>query len=303
MKHKILIFFLAIIFFWGGVPSSFADDEGGRTIDFKKSSVLDNEYSEPFRDNDWFFTPRQEDSVQEIRTLFYEDILPKFKYLFLFVGLIFWVIYITYMISSVGNEEKISEQRKNLITSIVGFVVVSLAIEIGRVLTPLGNGSEIVDIAGSQGVVQKVIAFLQIAVGIVALFMIFYSAVRFIKANGDEEESGQAKKHLKWGLLGMIFVILSEPLVNKVFYPEDKSYDQGEISKFAQEASGFLQFALTFLAVFAFAALIVAGFYLVASFGDEERQGKAKTIIWSTLLGLLVIALSFVLVTALVPNA
>lgn len=301
MKQKIIAL-LATLLFLGFFTPALADDAGGPTIGFEKGGILDSDYSKPFNSG-WFFMPRGGNSVEEIRALFYDDILPIFKYLFLFLGIVFWAIYITYMISSVGNEERIAEQRKNLLLGIVGFTIIALAVEFGRVLTPLRNGSEIIDVPGTQGLIQKIVAFLQIAVGLTALIMIFYAAVRFIKANGDDEQINAAKSNLKWGLLGMIFVIFAEPLVTKVFYPEDKTLGEVEVGNFAVEAAGFLTFALTFLAVLALAALIISGFYFVTSFGDEERQSKAKTIIWSTLLGLLIIALSYTLVAVLVPNA
>jgi len=297
---KLFLGILAAALFWGNISASLAD-AGSDTISFQKNSVLDIDYKKVFS-SEWFFKTGGGDSVAEIRDLFYDRALPIFKYLFLFLGLIFWAVYISEIVSAGGDEEKISENRKTMGLSVIGFLMISLAVEIGRVFSPLKKSSDIIDVEGAKTIVQKIIAFLQVSIGIVAFVAIFYAAVQFIRASGDDEKIDESKKHLKWGFLGMIFAMLAPPLVNTVFYPADKTLGAPETKNFVVQLVGFLKFALSFLAVFAFAALVIAGFYLITSFGDEERESKAKTIVWSTLLGLVVIALAFVLVRTLVPS-
>lgn len=54
---------------------------------------------------------------------------------------------------------------------------------------------------------------------------------------------------------------------------------------------------LDFVALLAVAMIIIAGFYLILSMGNEERKEKAKKIILYTLLGLVVILFSRVIVS------
>lgn len=54
---------------------------------------------------------------------------------------------------------------------------------------------------------------------------------------------------------------------------------------------------LDFLALFAMIMVIIAGFYLVFSFGDDDNKEKAKKIIYYTLIGLVVILFSRVIVS------
>lgn len=54
---------------------------------------------------------------------------------------------------------------------------------------------------------------------------------------------------------------------------------------------------LDFLALFAMIMIIIAGFYLVFSFGDDDNKEKAKKIIYYTLIGLVVILFSRVIVS------
>lgn len=53
---------------------------------------------------------------------------------------------------------------------------------------------------------------------------------------------------------------------------------------------------LSFAALLAFIMVVIAGFYLVLSLGDEERKEKAKKIITYTLIGLVVLLFSRVIV-------
>lgn len=58
-----------------------------------------------------------------------------------------------------------------------------------------------------------------------------------------------------------------------------------------------LKTVLDFLALFAMIMIIIAGFYLVFSFGDDDNKEKAKKIIYYTLIGLVVILFSRVIVS------
>ena len=48
--------------------------------------------------------------------------------------------------------------------------------------------------------------------------------------------------------------------------------------------------------------MLVAGFYYITSFGDEERQTTATRIIGATVLALIIIASSYVMVALFVPS-
>lgn len=276
------------------------------------AGVLDDSYDDHIRsNNDEFVMPREgASSTDEIRRIMYNNILPMFKYLFIFVTLLMWSVYIMNMISAAGNEEEISAQRKNLLWGIVGFMIISLSVELSQIFSPI-TGTGVEDVAGREGIIdtegfnesfQKVVTYFQMAIGAVSMVLIFYAGIRFIKDADEDEEITKAKDTFSWGVIGMLIAILVEPLVKTVFYPEDKTLGDEEISNLAVQAGGLLKFGLMFLGIFAVGAFLIAGAYYVTSFGDEERQGKAKTIIGATLLGLVIILSAYTLVSVLVPS-
>jgi len=105
------------------------------------------------------------------------------------------------------------------------------------------------------------------------------------------------------------------PLTAQVF---DGSGLQGGLGKAQEEISGtgirpegdlipalasIINFALSFVAVFAVIAFIVAGFMFILGFGSDTANQRAKKIMIWAVVGLLVIMLSFVMVKFIVDLA
>lgn len=57
-----------------------------------------------------------------------------------------------------------------------------------------------------------------------------------------------------------------------------------------------LEKAISFLALLGVTMIIIAGFYLILSLGEEDKKEKAKRIIFYTLIGLMVVLLAGVIV-------
>jgi hypothetical protein len=142
---------------------------------------------------------------------------------------------------------------------------------------------------------------LQLSLGTLAIGSLFYAGFRFISAHGEEEAVTKAKNIFKWGFIGLIFVILADPLITKVFYPESQQVTDAEAQEFTKQMVAVLKFLLTFLGILAFTALIVSGFLYITSFGDEEKHSTAKNIIISSIIGILLILSSFALINIFIP--
>jgi hypothetical protein len=70
-------------------------------------------------------------------------------------------------------------------------------------------------------------------------------------------------------------------------------------------AAGMIGRALSFLSLLALLSVIAAGALLIVSNGDEQRKGRAKRMIWYTLVGLTVVLCARILVslvTAYLPG-
>ncbi len=63
---------------------------------------------------------------------------------------------------------------------------------------------------------------------------------------------------------------------------------------------GWINFALPFAGLLAFAGIVYAGFLYVANFGDDEMTGKAKTIIFYALAGIVLIFSAYAIVSTII---
>lgn len=63
-------------------------------------------------------------------------------------------------------------------------------------------------------VIQVIINWLIVLAGIIALFLVIYSGIKFINSGGDPKSVDSAKKALTYALLGFIVILLSFFIVN-----------------------------------------------------------------------------------------
>jgi hypothetical protein len=242
-----------------------------------------------------------ESIVELINRLFFSNLLVMFKYVFGFVAILLWTVYVIGMIGAAGNADSLSTAKKNLVYGVVGFVLISLAVEIGEALNPVANPQTIVEVPAATNLLRRIAVLIQVGIGLVALGVIFFAGLNLIRAQGEEDQITRSKQYLVGAVLGMVVAILAGPMID-VFFPEERRLENEQISDFATQFTGFIQFLLNFLAVGAFLTLIIAGLYYITSFGEDERQEQAKNIIFGTLLGIVVILSAFAIITVFVPQ-
>lgn len=120
------------------------------------------------------------------------------------------------------------------------------------------------------------------------------------------------KKTIKKSVLSLIiFLVLSLPFVShiQVMYAQGIPFDPGEnIQKATNLPKGNLkdttvrivQWALGFLGLIAAIFMIYGGIMWMTSAGNEERVKKAKSLLTSAVIGLIIILLSWAIVTFVV---
>ena len=63
---------------------------------------------------------------------------------------------------------------------------------------------------------------------------------------------------------------------------------------------GWINFALPFAGLFAFVGIVYAGFLYVVNFANEEMAGKAKNMIFLSILGLIIIFSAYAIVSTII---
>lgn len=267
------------------------------------SGILESGWENAFEKEGALVKPGEGDSITLVRNIFFERILPQFKYLFAFVSILVWTVYVLLMITSAGSEEQVSKNRQNLLWGAFGFLTISLAVMIGEVFAPTRPDADVIDIVGAQLFAQKIVGFIQLFLTPIAVAMIAYAGIKLIIGGGDDKEPGNAKKILAWGLTGLVIAMVAEPLVNTVFYPgPENAPGTAEQGNFAAILMDVLRFFLSFLAVLVLVSFVLAGAYYLTSFGDESRHKRATSIMLASVLGVVIILMAFVIISAFVPG-
>lgn len=242
----------------------------------------------------------QGDSVEIINTLVRDKIVGIFKYIFIGISLIFMAMYAYSLSIGMGDEEQFTEQRKNFLFAIIGFFILGLASKIVEIVDPYQNEAfqtQIFDQEKTQSILQTVITYLEVGLGVIAIVVIFYGALMMIMSDGDDERTGMGKNILKYGFMGIAAVMLADVLVNKIFFTPEaiagKGLGEKETTEFLKQGMGILEFGLQFLAIGIFISFLISGFLYMTAGDDEDQETKAKnTLIW-TAIGTVVVVSSF----------
>lgn len=150
-----------------------------------------------------------------------------------------------------------------------------------------------------------VIDILRYVVSTIAFIVVIISAVRLISTSA-EEEAGKSKNSLLLGLLGLILINLADVIVKKMFFGEqgEAFEDLGTAKLFAEESvsqiRGIIGFVELFIGAIAVLVLVIRGFTLVTSGGDEEKLTAAKKHVTYALVGLAIVGLAEVVVRGVI---
>lgn len=135
----------------------------------------------------------------------------------------------------------------------------------------------------------------------IAFIYIIVYAVKLISTT-SEEEAGKVKEGLIMAVLGFIIIQIADIAVKKAFFGEqgEAFQDVATTKLYAAETvnqiRGIIGFFEYFLGAIAVLVLVIRGFTLITSAGNEEEIGKAKKQVIYAMAGLIVIGLSEVVV-------
>lgn len=139
------------------------------------------------------------------------------------------------------------------------------------------------------------------AVSGIAFIIIIIAAIKLVSTSTDEE-AAKAKNTLLVGIVGLLIIQLADPLVKKMFFGEqgEAFEDVATAQLYAEETVSYIRgivgFLHLFLGAIAVLVIVIRGFTLVVSGGEEEAMTKAKKHIMYAVVGLAIVGLSEVVV-------
>lgn len=220
------------------------------------------------------------------------------------------------LITAGGNEEVFTKQAMALVYGILGLFIIGLAGEISQILE-VDRGGFLKDpnVAIQKSrlfnrTVEIVITFVKYIIGSVSVLFIVRNGLRMVLLGGNEEEIGKDKKNIFYGLLGLVVILISNPIINQVFFKIDMASYPGieavkpgiDPKRLAQEIAGMTNLVAAIAGPLALLSLVAGGLMYILAGGEDEKIGKAKKIIMWSLIGLVIIYGAFAIVSTFVAR-
>ncbi len=219
------------------------------------------------------------------------------------IAIIWIVIAGIRMIMASGNEEKIKEQKSSIIYAVIGLVII-LILERLIVLIYGVPGVERSLLDRPEGISEEilgVVSFIKALIGSIAILMIMISGIKTIAAVGEEEKIAEQRKSILWIIVGIVIIVINQVIVENLYI---RPVGQEEIKVENVESiialiGKILQFALGFVGLIAFAALIYGAASMITNYGNDESVEKGKKIIKNAIIGIIVIISAFAIVSTM----
>lgn len=238
--------------------------------------------------------PKGTTGIQKLRNLVVDNIAVTIRYLLISVTILFFTYNALELVLNAGENKPLETAKKNIGFSILGFATIGLASIFADAFDPARHAGTLIDVQGVWAGFRYPINYILLIVGGLATLSLAISAFKLATSHGDKDTVGKEKKNIGWALGGLVLAVSIETIITKVFYPTGKStLGTSEIVAAAGELSGALNFFLIFVGAAAVFGFIAGGIMYVAAFGDDDGTGKAKKIMKTSLIGLVIIMVSY----------
>lgn len=217
-------------------------------------------------------------------------LVPRLEEVFLAIAILFFFYYAIRLILESEDENTITETKSAYGYAIAGAVFVSIASLIVQAVGPGFASASIVNTAPVVTALGTVTFYFRLMVSTAVTGLIVYQGVRIILLQGQESEMEQQKKRFFHGLIGVAIVILANVIVEG-FIPV------GGVGPFglAIQIVGITNFLLEILGALSVLGFIVGGVMIVVS-TDEGLKDRGKKAIFTTIISLILVLVSYVIV-------
>ncbi|MDA1209120.1 MAG: hypothetical protein O2904_03780 [bacterium] len=230
------------------------------------------------------------ENVGEIAFSYMSQIRP------LMYGVAGLIILITGLMLAITQDEgQLATARKTLFAAIASLILVTIADVIFQAFTGTTIGG-VITVSGPTNAGGALLAtellglinFIEVPIGTIAILMIIVSGIRAVVALGTETGTQQLRRTVISVIAGLV-LISSKILIANTFGVSGPASPTAAIG----QTLGYLRTIVSFMALAAVVMIVIAGMYMVMNKGDAEAVSKAKGLIIRTLIGLVVIAVSY----------
>ncbi len=208
------------------------------------------------------------------------------------VAVVFLFVAAAKMVAFSSEESTVTEAKTSYIYIIVGLAIVGLAHQFVLAFSPINTGANLVNTGIVSSAMDNVVTYFYYIIAVTLMVNIVIQAVRLINAEGQQEQTDKAKKRLIAGFIGAGIMLLSNIIVRSIA-PGAGS------SEIALQIAGIASYLIMIIGFLALLSIVLAGVLLIISI-DEGLKDKAKNLIKTSIVALIVVLVSYALVTAFI---
>lgn len=260
--------------------------------------------------------PPKDLSGQEIfETLIIEG-LHYVKLIIVVMGILYITIMGYTLVTSGENEEDVTTAKRGLTYAIIAFVMISMSQEVAQIFdmkdhSILESPQEILKrVRLFDRRVEVVVTFIKYVIGSYAVLMIVRSGFKLITAGNQEEEVTKHKASILYSGGGLLLIYIGDIFINKVFYKVDRNVYSGitgvhpkvDAKAGIEQITHITNFVVSLVGPIAVMILIVGAILYATAGGEQDKMDKAKRLIMTAAVGILIIYGAFALVSTIVAG-
>ncbi|MBI4232285.1 hypothetical protein HY605_03560 [Candidatus Peregrinibacteria bacterium] len=238
------------------------------------------------------------------------------KILIAVVGIVYISIMGYTMVTQGENEEEVTKAKRGLIYTLIAFLLISMSEDLGRIFdmdqgTILENPQEVIKRAHLfDKEVEIIVTFIKYCLAAFATLMVVRSGFKLITAGGNEEETSKHKKSIMYSAGGLVLVYLGDIFINKVFYKVNQNVYSGitgvhpkvDAKEGVAQIIGATNFVVSFVGPLAVLMLLIGAIMYATAGGEEEALNKAKRVLLTVGIGIILIFGAFAIVSTVVSG-
>jgi hypothetical protein len=242
-----------------------------------------------------------EQTGETLATGFIQNLVRIVRYLIGGAALIMGTIYGMTFVFARGKEDTITKQKQNFLWILVGFLILIISENVAKIFNPEhATATALVDFGKASDQLREAVTYIKWLFGGVFVMLMTISGIRMATAGSNEETITKQKRNLVFSLIAMLIVLLASNIVNAIYVIRSPNeIVAGGVATASGEITSVISLVLVFLGPMAVAFTIIAGFYYLTAFDNEERAKKGKQMIVGGITGVVIIYAAYAIVNTI----
>lgn len=230
------------------------------------------------------------------------------KNIFFIIATIIMFILVFRLLFADNSEEEAEKFKSGIIWTAIGIIVMQISFVFYKVM--FDKWANALTATGlSETILEPFTKLLMTGASFLFIAIAIYAFYKLVTANGDDDAVSKGKMTIVYGILWFIVIKFANILVESTYgtvkcwngwffqVVPTNCIEQPEIEWVMGILTTLINWINGFLWIVIVLLIIYAWFLVMTGKGDEEKSSKAKNIIFYAFIGLLVLLMSYLLLT------